>query len=150
MAFRWSNVELVSDDFHDVTPQKYGRFDLVFAHGVYYHSVAPFVFFENMIALADAVYVGGFCATDDLPSGSWQYLAHRGQRYAVKQYRESVADHTAGIHAVGYFFHPDALTQWFRDQGWRVKVLSDEPSTVTAGRYIRFLAQRYPSALSTK
>lgn len=150
VAFGWSNVELISDDFHDVTPQKYGRFDLVFAHGVYYHSVAPFVFFENVIALADAVYVGGFCATDDLPSGSWQYLAHRGQRYAVKQYRESVADHTAGIHAVGYFFHPDALTQWFRDQGWRVKVLSDKPSTVTAGRYIRFLAQRYPSAQSTK
>jgi hypothetical protein len=141
-SFGWSNVELVSDDFHDVTPQKYGRFDLVFAHGVYYHSVAPFIFLENMTALADAVYVGGFCATDDLPPGSWQHLAYRGQRYAVKGYRESQADPTGGIHAIGYFFNPDALTQWFRDQRWRVEVLSDEPSSVTAGRYIRFLAQR--------
>jgi len=31
------------DDFHNAHANKYGRFDLAFAHGVYYHSVAPFV-----------------------------------------------------------------------------------------------------------
>lgn len=37
-AFRWDNVHLVMDDFHNADNLKYGRFDLAFAHGVYYHS----------------------------------------------------------------------------------------------------------------
>jgi 16S rRNA A1518/A1519 N6-dimethyltransferase RsmA/KsgA/DIM1 with predicted DNA glycosylase/AP lyase activity len=47
-AFDWKNVKLVMDDFHNVNQFKYGTYDLVFAHGVYYHSLAPFLFLENL------------------------------------------------------------------------------------------------------
>jgi hypothetical protein len=141
-TFGWDHVELVADDFHNASGQKYGRFDLVFAHGVYYHSVAPFLFLENTLSLSDAVYVGGFCATDDLPEGPWVRLTYKGQQYAAKRYDELLHQMVAGINAVGYFFHPDDLGRWFRDQDYHVTELSNEPSGESAGRYVRLIARR--------
>jgi hypothetical protein len=140
-TFGWPNVTLVMDDFHNTHETTYGRFDLVFAHGVYYHSIAPFHFLTNMTSLADAVYLGGFCATDALPSSPWLQLSHNGRQYRAKRYEESTSM-TAGINAVGFFFSPEDLTRWFEDQGWSVTVLSDGPSEVAAGRYVRLLARR--------
>ena len=144
-AFGWDNVELIMDDFHNVDAITYGRFDLVFAHGVYYHSIAPFHFFQNMLSLSGNVFIGGFCATDSLPAGAYEVMTLEGREYRVKRYRESRVDMTAGINATGYYFHKDDLMMFFRDEGCEVTVLSDEESDITAGRYLRFLACREPS-----
>jgi hypothetical protein len=85
----WNNVSLVMDDFHNVNAAKYGRFDLAFAHGVYYHSAAPFILLENLVTLSDNVFLGGFCATDDLPDRPWTQLVYAGKPYRVKDYSES-------------------------------------------------------------
>ena len=109
-ALGWNNVEIRQDDFHNVDARNVGRFDLAFAHGVYYHSITPFVFLENLISLSDRIYFGGYCATDDNPAGPFITLDHRGHVYRAKQYRESgVMDFYAGLHSHGYFFHADDL-----------------------------------------
>lgn len=140
-TFGWDNVELVMDDFHNADASTYGRFDLVFAHGVYYHSIAPFHFLANMLSLADAVYLGGFCATEDSPPRPWERLAHNGKQYVAKRHDEAPSLMTSGIHAFAYFFHADDLARWFKDQGCDVTVLSDEASDLSTGRYVRLLAQ---------
>jgi Protein of unknown function (DUF1698) len=144
-AFGWDNVELIMDDFHNVDRTTYGSFDLVFAHGVYYHSVAPFQFFQNMLSLSSNIFIGGFCATDSLPAGPYEVMTHRGREYRAKQHEEARELVTGGINATGYHFHKDDLMMFFRDEGCEVTVLSDEQSDVTAGRYLRFLARRAPS-----
>ena len=144
-VFGWDNVELVMDDFHNADRVTYGRFDLVFAHGVYYHSVAPFHFFENMLSLSDHVFIGGFCATDSSPDGPYERLRYQDREYRAKRYEERSELMTSGINASGYFFHTEDLLRFFRDEGCDVEVLSDDPSDVTAGRYVRFLARRNPS-----
>jgi hypothetical protein len=141
-AFGWDNVELVMDDFHNADRTTYGTFDLVFAHGVYYHSVAPFLFFQNMLSLSNNIFLGGFCATDYLPDGPYQELRYEGREYRVKEHQESAEPVTGGINATGYYFSKDDLMRFFRDEGCDVVVLSDEPSEVTAGRYVRLLARR--------
>ena len=133
------SARIINDDFHNAN--KYGRFDLAFAHGVYYHSVAPFVFLQNLVSLSDNILVGGFCATDELPTNEWDTLTHRGETYRVKQYHEGT-DFTAGINSIGYFFHGDDLMMFFSNQEFKITVISDEQPMVTAGRYLRFLAQR--------
>ncbi|MFZ2540398.1 MAG: hypothetical protein WAW75_01340 [Gallionella sp.] len=133
------DAKIVIDDFHNSA--KYGRFDLVFAHGVYYHSVAPFIFLQNLVSLSDNIFVGGFCATDELPISDWGALRHKGESYRVKQYIETTG-YTAGINNIAYFFHADDLMKYFSNQGFDITVLSDEQRVVTAGRFIRFLAQR--------
>jgi hypothetical protein len=139
-AFRWDNVELIMDDFHNVDRTTYGSFDLVFAHGVYYHSVAPFHFFQNMLSLSSNIFVGGFCATESLPAGPYEVMTHEGREYRAKQHQDATRDMTGGINATGYYFHKDDLMMFFRDEGCEVTVLSDEQSDVTAGCYLRFLA----------
>jgi hypothetical protein len=141
----WQNVGVSMDDFHNADANRYGRFDLAFAHGVYYHSNAPFVLFENLLSLADHVYLGGFCASDELPRDDWEKLEHEDRSYRVKRYRET-NNITAGVNEYGYFFHPEDLARFFRDRGCQVETISDEASSVTAGRYVRLLATRTETA----
>lgn len=141
-VFGWSDVQLVMDDFHNANRVTYGRFDLVFAHGVYYHSIAPFLLFKSMLSLSDHVYIGGFCATDSLPVGSYEALKYGDREYLAKEHRESAEPVTGGVNATGYYFRGEDLMGFFRDEGCDVQLLSDEPSCATAGRYVRFLARR--------
>lgn len=136
-----SPVRICMDDFHNVTAQQYGRFDLAFAHGVYYHAVQPLLFLENLTAISDNIFVGGFCASDELPDSPWQSLADEHGEYRVKCYSEG-KDFTAGVNDVGYFFEKSDLAKFFEQREYRVTVISDEPSTRVSGRYFRFLAQR--------
>ena len=133
------------DDFHNVDAAHYGRFDLAFAHGVYYHSIAPFLFLENLISLSDSIFLGGFCATDVSPQGPWHQLTHDGRVYRVKPYREGT-NYTAGINEIGYFFDADELMGFFGAHDFSVEVVSDENPGETAGRFIRFLATRQGSS----
>ena len=140
-AFQWQQVHLVMDDFHNVSSSNYGCFDLAFAHGVYYHSQAPFLFLENLLSLSSNVFLGGFCATDLLPEGEFELLQHQGKSYRVKKYEEC-NNFTAGINSFGYFFHKEDLMKFFQERGCSVQVISDEVSNITAGNFIRFLARK--------
>lgn len=140
-VFGWKQVQLVMDDFHNADAVKYGRFDLAFAHGVYYHSIAPFLFLENLRTLSDTIFLGGFCATEESPAGPFDTLSYEGQSYRVKQYREA-NNFTAGVNRHGYFFHKEDLIRFFRDRGHHVTVVTDEPKPVTAGNYSRLLITR--------
>lgn len=81
-------------------PAKYGRFDLAFAHGVYYDSTAPFVFLENLAGLADAVFVGGYVLKE---GDAHEVLEHGGEAYRVRPYREAPGNFTAGINPTSYY-----------------------------------------------
>lgn len=140
----WTNVQFVLDDFHHVDRRTYGRYDLVVAHGVYYHSFAPFLFLENLLSLSDNVFMGGFCATDTFPKGRFETLSYHGSTYRAKPYKEGNWC-ASGINAVGYYFHRDDLLKFFAERTYRIDVMSEEPSRVTAGLYLRFLARSQAS-----
>jgi hypothetical protein len=138
-VFNWNNVELVMDDFHNVERLKYGTYDLAFAHGVYYHSIAPFLFLENLMSLANNIFLGGFCATENLPEGNYEMLEYGGQNYRVKIYQEG-ENFTAGVNKKAYFFHKEDLMKFFQERNYELVIISDEDSNVTAGNFLRFLA----------
>ncbi len=137
------NVTIVMDNFHNVASDNYGTFDLVFAHGVYYHSNAPFLFFENLISLAPAIFVGGFCATDARPHGAWMTLSDQGQDYRVKSMFEG-NESTAGLQANSIVFEGTSLLRYFECRGYRIDILErvDVTDNLAGGEYLRFLARR--------
>jgi hypothetical protein len=140
-ALGWRNLRLVMDDFHNADATRYGRYDLVFAHGVYYHSVAPFVFLENLRTLGDTIFLGGFCATETNPPAPWVELAYEGRAYRAKIYRE--ADwFDAGVNTDAYHFDGEDLMRFFTERGHTVRIISDEDPKVTTGRYLRFLVTK--------
>jgi len=132
------------DDFHNAHANKYGRFDLAFAHGVYYHSVAPFVFLENLVSLSDHIFLGGYCATDDLPVQGWEHIEYQRRVYRAKHYTER-QHFTAGINKHSWYFHKDDLKRFFAERGFEITTISDEPQNDKAGNYSRFLASRQQS-----
>jgi hypothetical protein len=138
-VFGWHNVRLVMDDFHNVDATKYGRFDLVWAHGVYYHALSPFTFLENMISLSDHIFLGGYVLKENAP---FEIIEHKGRPYRVERYKEIYGHFTAGINRTSYYFHPDDLMRFFLDMGYSVTVMDDEEDKWGTNRYYRFFASR--------
>lgn len=137
------NLTLKLENFHATTAARHGHFDVCIAHGVYYHSNAPFQLLENIAGLAPVIVFGGFCATDEKPHWDWLELEHEGHRYRAKNYYE-VDYFTAGVSTGAYFFSVDAVQDWFRRRGFELLNLSVEDSRAhgPSGAYLSFVAKR--------
>lgn len=139
----WNNVNVVMDDFHNVSSLNYGPYDLVVAHGVYYHSFAPFLFFENVLSLAGNIFFGGFYATDAVEA-PYETLRHGDKEYRVKVYAEHTTSRGGGANTVGYLFTREDLIRVFRAAGREVTTISDAPRTSSTDPrgYIRILIRQ--------
>lgn len=148
-CFGWKNVSLVMDDFHNADAHKYGRFDLAFAHGVYYHSFAPFLFFENLMSLSDNIFIGGYTTNANQavkPPSSLVYtfetLEHEGETYRVKRILIGNTFNSA-INQFAYHFDRADLLRFFEHNGYDLTIIDDEPCDDPWGDwYLRFLAQK--------
>jgi hypothetical protein len=142
-ALGWDNVNLVMDDFHNADNLKYGVFDLAFAHGVYYHSVAPFFLFENLMSLSKNIFLGGYTYDPgNASSGEFEMMEYEGKKYKVKRIPMGRSFNT-GVNQYGYHFRSDDLIGFFQSRNFDVKVISEEPSGDPWGdRFLRFLATR--------
>ncbi len=142
-ALGWDNVVLVMDDFHNADNLKYGVFDLAFAHGVYYHSVAPFFLFENLMSLSKNIFLGGYTYDPrNASGGDFETMEYAGKKYEVKRIPMGRSFNT-GVNQYGYHFTSDDLIGFFQSQNFDVKVISEEASGDPWGdRFLRFLATR--------
>jgi hypothetical protein len=139
-VFGWKNVRLVMDDMHNADAIKYGRFDLAFCHGTYYHSISPFVLLENLISLSDNIFVGGFVIKDNAPS---ETLIYEGGNYRAQPYKEDLQQFTAGINKTSYFFNPDDLVNFFVSRNFKVVSIEyEDTGEFVTGRFCRFIAYR--------
>ena len=141
------------DDFHNADAQKYGRFDLAFAHGVYYHSFAPFLFFENLMSLSENIFIGGYTTAvneqvNPAPGLVYTYetLEYEGKRYKVRRIIIGNSYNTA-VNQFAYHFDREDLLSFFKDRGYEVTIISDEPSDEPWGEwFLRFFASKKESA----
>jgi hypothetical protein len=141
-CFDWNNVTLIMDDFHNADQKKYGKFDLAFAHGVYYHSLAPFFFFENLMSLSDNIFIGGYCTGPATPNDNRDTLEYEGRKFLVKKI-EIGNTYNNAVNEYAYHFSNADLIDFFRERNYSVNVMMDEAIDDPWGeRYIRFLATR--------
>ena len=138
----WRNVTVVMDDFHNADAEKYGKFDLAFAHGVYYHSLAPFFFFENLMSLSDNIFIGGYCIGPDYAGSDLETLEYEGRKFPAKRLAIGNTFNNA-VNEYAYHLRNVDLIEFFRARNYHVNVMMDEPIDEPWGeRYIRFLASR--------
>lgn len=141
-CFNWPNVSLVMDDFHNADAAKYGKFDLAFAHGVYYHSLAPFFFFENLMSLSDNIFIGGYCTGPTITGEGLETLEYEGRKFPAKRIAIGNTYNNA-VNEYAYHLRNVDLIDFFRDRNYEVNVMLDEANVDPYGeRYIRFLATR--------
>ena len=139
----WNTVELLFENFNCLHPELHGRFDIVFAHGVYYHTSTPFRLLENCSLLGDTIYIGGFCASSEDPAGPWTNLKYEGDTYRAKPFQE-YEFHTNGLSSTGYFFHAQDLMNWFQRRDFSIETVyrGDSGMPHIASEYIRFIARK--------
>jgi hypothetical protein len=148
-CFGWKNVSLVMDDFHNADVHKYGRFDLAFAHGVYYHSFAPFLFFENLMSLSDNIFLGGYTTNANQsvkpPSSliyTFETLEYEGKKYRVKRIRIGNSFNSA-INQFAYHFDRDDLLRFFEERGYDLTIIIDDASDDPWGDwFLTFVARK--------
>ena len=144
----WPNVQLVIDDMHNVDGQAYGQFDVVVAHGVYYHSAAPLHFLRNLATLGPVIFLGGYCTDAEHPRAPLVTLHHGTQSVRAQPFREKLSNDGAGVHPSGYYVVADDLIALFDAWGFDVDVISHEPMPADRGasHYIRLLARKRSGA----
>ena len=142
-ALGWDNVNLVMDDFHNADNLKYGTFDLAFAHGVYYHSLAPFFFFENLMSLSNRIFIGGYIYVPGAaPQVVVEKLSYQGRQYQAKKIPMGTSYNT-GVNQYGYHFTRDDLVGFFTERGYQVTIVSEDGKLDPWGdAYLRFLATK--------
>jgi len=137
-SLAWPNVRLVMDDFHNADRNKYGAFDLAFAHGVYYHSFAPFLFFENLMSLSDNIFIGGYTLINGERANDT--LTYEGENFRVRRIQISNTYNNAA-NEFAYHFDRDELINFFKSRGYNITVISDEkPDDPWGDWFLRFLA----------
>ena len=119
----------------------YGRFDIVYAHGVYYHSNSPLLFLDNLTRLGDVILVGGWCATPERPPGSWQAWQYGGSTYKGKTYVEP-SHFLSGVQTESVYLEYASLTRFFTDRNFQCEEISVEESPQVSGLFVRFVARR--------
>ena len=143
----WQNVEIAIDDMHNVDDKSYGQFDVVVAHGVYYHSATPLQFLRNLTTLGSTIFLGGYAPDPEHPRAPLVELHHDGLTVRAQPFREKLSNDGAGVHPSGYYLVTDDLIRLFESWGFDVELISLEPTPADrqASYYARLLARRRES-----
>jgi hypothetical protein len=117
-AMGWDNLEILADNFQVPGRWASRRYDAVFAHGVLYHCVDPFYFFDQLTRISDTIFLGGWVATDKAPLSEWRELRYGGHSYRVQVYDEN-AHFWAGLTTRSFFPEAQGVDDFFTRAGYK-------------------------------
>lgn len=141
----WTNFDVVIDNFQSTGSWAHRRYDLIYAQGVYYHCQNPLVFIDNLTRLGDAIFIGGWAATDERPQSPWIQLEHSGETYRGKVYTESF-HFLSGLASQSYMLARSEIERFLASRGFATQycdVTVDKDGLST--EFIRLLAVKRQS-----
>lgn len=143
--FALDRVRFHLDDVRHVTPERYGRFDVVVAMGVLYHLPDPHVLLANLPRLADTVFLNTHYSNQKHPLNSPEadlatpWGAFRGKRYT----EYGLADPLSGLEQHSFWFRRDDLLGACRLAGFSgVKVVAEDDDPAETSSWIELLLTR--------
>jgi hypothetical protein len=116
-AMGWDNLEILADNFQVPGRWASRRYDAVFAHGVFYHCVDPFYFFDQLTRISDTIFIGGWVASDTAPLSEWRTMQYGERSYRVQIYDE-VAHFLAGLTTRSICPDPGGVDDFFARAGY--------------------------------
>jgi hypothetical protein len=144
----WQNLDVVLDNFQTPGSWAERRYDFVYAQGVYYHCQNPLIFLDMLTRLGDAIFIGGWAATDVKPKSPWVSLEHDGIAYRGKAYTESY-HFLSGLAERSYMLERSEIERFLAMRGFITKycdVVINENGLST--EFIHLLAIKTPAAAS--
>lgn len=138
----WDNFDVAIDNFQSPGRWAHQQYDLIYAQGVYYHCQNPLVFLDNLTRVGDAIFIGGWVATDERPQSPWISLEHNGETYRGKIYTESF-HFLSGLATESYMLAQSEIERFLTARGFLTKyseVTADENGLST--EFLRLLAAK--------
>ena len=143
--FALDRVRFVFDDVRQVTPERYGSFDVVVAMGVLYHLPDPHVLVANLARLADVVYMSTHYANDKHPRHSPDgELDTPWGRFRGKPYHEyGLSDPLSGLENQSFWLRQDDLLEMCRRAGFtQVEVMAQDDDPQESSSWIELLLRK--------
>jgi hypothetical protein len=134
--FGLDRVRFALDDVRQVTPERYGRFDVVVSMGVLYHLPDPHVLVANLARLGDVVYLTTHYANERHPQhGPPAKLETPWGLFRGRRYQEyGVEDTLSGLNEHSIWLYADDLLEMFRRAGFGdIKVIAQDDNTSPDG-----------------
>jgi hypothetical protein len=140
----WNNVNILIEDMHHIHGISHGKYDLVFAHGTYYHSSVPLLFLKNLTTLGDSISINGYFADLSRLKEPLVNLEFEGAIYRAQPYKEKLKNDSAGLHDLGYYILPEDFIRFMEAQGFKVtEILRRKTSSLkNAGLILQFFCER--------
>ena len=123
-AMGWDNLDIIADNFQVPGRWASRRYDAVFAHGVYYHCLNPFYFFDQLTRISDMMFIGGWVATDKVRISEWHELRYGGNLYRAQVYDEK-PHFRAGLTRRNVYPDAQSIDDFFARAGYKA-VLREE------------------------
>jgi hypothetical protein len=144
-AMGWTNFDVVLDNFQTPGAWAARRYDFVYAQGVYYHCQNPLIFLDILTRLGDAIFIGGWVATESKPRGPWVLLEHERATYRGKAYDESY-HFLSGLAPQSYMLERPELERFLVERGFSIRYCDVQTAENELGtEFVELLATKQPN-----
>lgn len=134
-----SNLDIIYDDIHNVLGSTHGVCDVLFAHGVIYHSHEPIQLCEQLATIAPKIVVGVPCSSSKPEkTRTWEW---RGKKWTA----ELGLDASKSVGGPGEYLCYFNRQRWqgiFEELGFSVHEIRYQPVSNNGRDYYQFLAVR--------
>jgi 2-polyprenyl-3-methyl-5-hydroxy-6-metoxy-1,4-benzoquinol methylase len=140
------NAHFILDDVMNISPAKYGCFDIAFCAGLLYHLDRPGELLRNLSAMTNTLVLATHYADEMSPSSIARVseFSIAGKSYRGKLHREGpLEDPNSGLQAQSLWLFEEDLIRLCRDVGYsNVTVVKKNPITEEAWKLIYLVAHR--------
>jgi hypothetical protein len=144
------NTTFVFDDAMNVTPEKYGTFDIALIAGLLYHLDRPHIFLRQLGRMANQLVVSTHFADAESPSRDSEEseLAVDKSVYRGKLFNEGGAGPNSGLQAWSFWPYKDDLVRMIQDAGYgRIRILREMTDRPTGYRLMYLIAAKADDAV---
>lgn len=139
-AFGYDNLSVELDDFHNISKNSYGKWDVLFAHGILYHSSNPLLILEQLSEVADTIVVGTHTKPRNTSKSFSKSINWKGTEFPVITSPEyDIAKGGPGKDQV--FLTVDDYDFCMKELGFSVQTISKRSTTFEEYFYV-FIAER--------
>jgi hypothetical protein len=142
--FRLNRSTFHFDNVMNVKIEKYGKHDIAFVAGLFYHLDSPHIFLEQVAIMADAIIISTHYADEESPSpdADIKEIHYKGFRYRGKLFKESVGPNS-GLQSFSFWpFREDLLNMMYNTGYKQVHIIGDLTDKGTHYKLIYLVAKK--------
>ena len=142
--FRLNRSTFHFDNVMNVKIEKYGKHDIAFVAGLFYHLDTPHIFLEQLATMTDEIIMSTHYADEDSPSpdADIKEIQYKGFTYRGKLFKENMGPNS-GLQSFSFWpFREDLLNMMYNAGYKQVHIIRDLTDKGTHYRLLYLVAKK--------